>query len=82
MLFSKNNEHFSLYKELLMLSMIIYVLMLFQVVTSQDVVNWSSNNFIPFKEMLRYRFGSRLFIKNVLGNLILFYLMVFCILYS
>ena len=52
----KNNEHFSLYKELLMLSMIIYVLMLFQVVTSQDVVNWSSNNFIPFKEMLRYRF--------------------------
>ena len=68
----KNNEHFSLYKELLMLSMIIYVLMLFQVVTSQDVVNWSSNNFIPFKEMLRYRFGSRLFIKNVLGNLILF----------
>ena len=47
----KNNEHFSLYKELLMLSMIIYVLMLFQVVTSQDVVNWSSNNFIPFKKM-------------------------------
>ena len=68
----KNNEHFSLYKELLMLSMIIYVLMLFQVVTSQDVVNWSSNNFIPFKEMLRYRFGSRLFIKNVMGNVLLF----------
>ena len=68
----KNNEHFSLYKELLMLSMIIYVLMLFQVVTSQDVVNWSSNNFIPFREILRYNMGSRLFFKNVLGNMIMF----------
>lgn len=68
----KNRQHFTLYKELLTLSMIIYVLMLFQVVTSQDVVSWSSNNFIPFKEMLRYKFGSRLFIKNVVGNLALF----------
>lgn len=68
----KNRQHFALYKELLTLTMIIYVLMLFQVVTSQDVVSWSSNNFIPFKEMLRYKFGSRLFIKNVIGNLALF----------
>lgn len=68
----KNRQHFTFYKELLTLSMIIYVLMLFQVVTSQDVVSWSSNNFIPFKEMLRYKFGSRLFIKNVVGNLALF----------
>lgn len=68
----KNRQHFALYKELLMLSMIIYVLMLFQVVTSQDVVSWSTNNFIPFREMFRYKFGSRLFIKNVLGNLLLF----------
>ena len=68
----KNKERFTFYKELVALSMIIYVLMLFQVVTSQDVVSWSTSNFIPFKEMFRYRLGSRLFFKNVLGNLALF----------
>ena len=68
----KKKEHFALYKELLMLSFIIYVLCLFQVVTFQDDVSWSTNNFIPFREMFRYEFGSRLFIKNVLGNITLF----------
>ena len=68
----RKQEHVVLYKELVMLSMIIYVLMLFQIVTGQDVVNWSSNNFIPFREIVRYKIGSRLFFKNVLGNLIMF----------
>lgn len=68
----KNREHLILYKELLMLSFIIYILCLFQVVTFQDDVTWSSNNFIPFKEIFRYRLGSRLFLKNVLGNMLLF----------
>lgn len=68
----KNQKHFTLYQELLTLSFIIYILCLFQVVTFQDTVSWSSNNFIPFKEMFRYRLGSRLFLKNVLGNVLLF----------
>ena len=68
----KNRKKFVLYKELLMLSFIIYILCLFQIVTFQDDVSWSTNNFIPFKEMFRYSFGSRLFIKNVVGNITLF----------
>ena len=68
----KNRSRFVLYQDLLMLCFIIYVLCLFQVVTFQDTVSWSSNNFIPFKEIFRYDFGSRLFIKNVIGNMILF----------
>ncbi|MDO5003048.1 MAG: VanZ family protein [bacterium] len=68
----KNHQKLVLYKELLMLSFIIYILCLFQIVTFQDAVTWSSNNFVPFKEMFRYQIGSRLFIKNVLGNIILF----------
>ena len=68
----KNKEKLVLYKELLMLSFIIYILFLFQIVTFQDDVTWSTNNFIPFKEILRYNMGSRLFMKNVLGNLVLF----------
>ena len=68
----KNRQKFVLYKELLMLSFIIYILCLFQIVTFQDDVSWSTNNFIPFKEMFRYDIGSRLFIKNVIGNITLF----------
>lgn len=68
----KNKEKIIIYKELLMYSFIIYTLCLFQIVTFQDDVSWSSNNFIPFKEILRYNMGSRLFFKNVIGNMILF----------
>ena len=67
----KNKQKIVLYKELLALIFIIYVLCLFYVVTFQDV-GWSTSNFIPFREMFRYSFGSRLFIKNVLGNIIMF----------
>ena len=68
----KNKLTFVLYKEITMLIFIIYILCLFQVVTFQDEVNWSTNNFIPFKEILRYKISSKLFVKNVLGNLIMF----------
>lgn len=68
----KNKEKLVLYKELLALSFVIYILCLFQVVTFQDNVSWSTNNFIPFKEMFRYNIGSRLFVKNVLGNALMF----------
>ena len=67
-----NKEKFVLYKELLMLIFGVYILCLFQVVTFQDYTAWASNNFIPFKEILRYSITSRLFIKNVLGNMIMF----------
>lgn len=68
----KHKERIVLYKELLMLSFILYILCLFQVVTFQDDVTWSTNNFIPFKEILRYNMGSRLFMKNVIGNMAMF----------
>lgn len=68
----KNKKEFVLYKELLNLFFIIYILCLFQVVTFQDTGNFGSNNLVPFKEIFRYHFGSRLFIKNVIGNLVMF----------
>ena len=60
------------YKELLSLIFIVYILCLFQVVTAQDFNNFGGNNFIPFREILRYNIGSRLFLKNVMGNILLF----------
>ena len=68
----KNKEKFILYKELLMLVFAIYILCLFQVVTFQDNSSFLSNNFIPFREILRYTPTSRLFWKNVIGNMIMF----------
>ena len=67
----RNKETFVLYREILKLGFVIYIMSLFYVVTFQDV-SWSSSNFIPFKEMLRYRIFSNLFFKNVVGNMIMF----------
>lgn len=68
----KSKEPFVLHKELLTLFFVIYILCLFQVVTFQDVSNFGTNNFTPFKEISRYTFGSRLFIKNIIGNMLMF----------
>ncbi|MBQ1496075.1 MAG: VanZ family protein [Bacilli bacterium] len=66
-----NNEKFVFYKELMSLVSLLYALLLFYVVTFQDV-NYGTNNFVPFKEIFRYTFGSRVFIHNIIGNIILF----------
>lgn len=69
----KNKKDFCFYKELISLSFIIYILCLFQVVTFQDVSSHGgTSNFSLFTEIFRYRFGSRLFLKNVIGNMLLF----------
>ena len=69
--YNQTKEKFILYEELLKYSFVIYIISLFYVVTFQDV-SWSSSNFIPFKEMFRYRIFSKLFFKNVVGNMLMF----------
>lgn len=64
-------EKFVFYKELTYLLFIIYLLSLFYIVTFQDD-NYGLSNFIPFKEMFRYSINSKLFIKNFIGNILLF----------
>lgn len=66
-----NHKKIIIYKELISLSFIIYILLLFELVTSTDFESFS-NNFIPFKEMFRYSISSKLFYRNVIGNIILF----------
>ena len=67
----KSNQKFCFYKELSMLLFILYVMCLFEIVTLQDH-NYGLSNFIPFQEIFRYEIGSRLFIKNIIGNILLF----------
>ena len=65
------HKKFQLHKELIALIFIVYVLCLFHVVTFQDN-NYGVSNFVPFKEIFRYDMGSDKFIKNVMGNIVLF----------
>ena len=65
------HKRFLLHKELIYLIAITYMLCLFYVVTFQDS-NYGVSNYIPFKEIFRYSVGSRKFIKNILGNIMLF----------
>ena len=67
----KNHQKFCFYRELFMLLFILYIMCLFEVVTAQDN-NYGLSNFIPFKEIFRYKIGSRLFIRNIIGNILLF----------
>lgn len=64
-------EKIVIYKELKTLVAIIYIFSLFYLVTTTDFESFS-NNFIPFKEMTRYHLSSKLFFRNVIGNILLF----------
>ena len=50
---------------------VIYILCLYHVLTYQNT-GYAGVNFTPFKEMFRYAFGSQKFIKNIVGNIVLF----------
>lgn len=69
-----NRQKFVFYKEASLLLFMIYILLLFYVVTYQDPVSTSisSYNLVPFKEILRYDIGSVKFYKNIVGNLLIF----------
>jgi len=71
----KNQKEVIFYREILTLFFMVYVLCLFQIVTFEDpLVSSIDNHFnlVPLREILRYSFGSRLFFKNVVGNLLMF----------
>ena len=69
--FLTKKKRFQLHKEIIYLITIIYILCLFHVVTFQDT-NYGVSNFIPFKEIFRYDIGSPKFMRNVIGNIMLF----------
>ena len=69
--FLKGSKRFVLHRELMALVFIIYILCLYYVVTGQDI-NYGGINLIPFKEMFRYEIGSYKFMKNIIGNILLF----------
>ena len=65
-----NNKKFILYKELFALVFILYILCLYYILTYRD--SGGGVNLVPYKEIFRYEFGSYKFIKNIVGNILLF----------
>ena len=68
----KNKQKFVFHQDLTTLLFIGYILCMFQIVTSQDVPGEHGINITLFKELTRYELGSRLFYKNIIGNIALF----------
>ena len=68
-----HRDHFHLYEEFWLLIGIIYLLLLYQLVTNVDFNSSQGGfNIIPFKEITRYELSSTQFYINVIGNVILF----------
>lgn len=66
-----DRRSFKLHEEIFNLLFIVYLLLLFQLVSSQELTG-GGTNYIPFKEILRYEYGTTGFYKQVVGNILLF----------
>lgn len=67
-----HRERFCFYKEFCYLISIIYMWLLFEILTMTEVNSTAGMNLVPFSEILRYDFGSTMFNYNVLGNIVIF----------
>lgn len=67
-----HRERMCFYKEFLSIIGTIYIFLLFQLLTKVELNHGGGYNLVPFTEILRYDFGSELFIYNVVGNICVF----------
>ena len=72
MFFKSEHKKVVIHEEIFNLLFITYLLLLFQLVTSQDISAIHSTNLIPFREILRYDVGTSEFNRQVIGNILLF----------
>lgn len=67
-----HRERFCFHREFCYLISIIYIWLLFEILTMTELNGASGMNLVPFSEILRYEFGTKMFNYNVLGNIIIF----------
>ena len=67
-----NNEKLVFYKEFSNLLFIIYILLLYELLTRAELNTVRGYNLVPFSEMFRYEIGSTSFYLNVVGNIVIF----------
>ena len=68
----KNKQKLIVSKEIMTLAFVVYILCMFQIVTSGDVSSVHGVNITLFKELTRYQIGTKLFYRNIIGNIIMF----------
>lgn len=66
------NEHLVFYKEFGSLLFIIYIFLLYELLTRTELNSVSGYNLVPFTEIFRYKIGSDAFYFNVIGNIVIF----------
>ncbi len=67
-----SNERFVFYKEFSNLLFIVYILLLFELLTEAELNKVRGYNLVPFTEIFRYEIGSEAFLMNVVGNIVIF----------
>lgn len=67
-----HKEKVVFYKEFFGICSIVYLFLLFQLLTKVELNTGSGYNLVPFAEIFRYDFGSKLFVFNVVGNILAF----------
>ena len=65
-------EKFIFHKEFTNLLFIVYILLLYELLTRVEMNSMSGYNLVPFQEILRYKVGTDNFYINVVGNIALF----------
>lgn len=68
---TSDKRKFCLHEEIFEILFLAYLVLLFQLVTSQDLPG-GGTNLMPFREILRYDVGTKAFYKQVFGNILLF----------
>lgn len=67
-----SGEKFIFHKEFGNLLFIIYILLLYEMLTRSELNHVSGYNLVPFTEILRYKVGTTNFYINVIGNIVVF----------
>jgi len=67
-----HRERFCFHREFWYLISIIYMWLLFEILTMTELNSTSGMNLAPFSEILRYDFGTTMFNYNVIGNILIF----------
>lgn len=67
-----HRERFCFHKEFSYLISVVYMLLLFEILTMTELNSASGMNLVPFSEIFRYQIGSQMFNYNVVGNILIF----------
>ena len=68
----KSNRRVYIYDEIISLLFILYIIVLFTFLSKTEINVLHGFNIMPFEEISRYKWGSKLFIYNVVGNVLVF----------